>query len=222
LEKIEAVNDFDPKSLEDEKSKQFAAPSGSLLIIEPKLKKSEVEYPSLDLEKLEDVKRELKFDLAEPELEVEPPKKPKIQQKEPTVADELQTDEYKSKLESPKNSQITESLNLVKTNEDISTIKGEENENKSQENPNLSVEKIPTEALQVTFNEIDITPENISKEDSLIANVNLKTSTACPNEDSERSEILASSKDTICQEAPSALDLKEDGKIKDPDSNLEE
>ena len=46
-------------------------------------KKSEVESPFLDLEKIEAIKRELKFDLAEPEPEVEPPKKPKKQQKEP-------------------------------------------------------------------------------------------------------------------------------------------
>ena len=41
------------------------------------------------LEKIEAVKRELKFDLAEPESEVEPPKKPKIQQKEPKAFDDL-------------------------------------------------------------------------------------------------------------------------------------
>ena len=43
----------------------------------------------LDLEKIEAVKRELKFDLAQSELEVEPPKKPKIQQKEPKAFDDL-------------------------------------------------------------------------------------------------------------------------------------
>ena len=43
------------------------------------VKKSEVESPFLDLEKIEAVKRELKFDLAE--LEVEPPKKPKYTKK---------------------------------------------------------------------------------------------------------------------------------------------
>ena len=55
-----------------------------------------------------------------------------------------------------------------------------------------------------------------------MANVVLKTSTACPNEGSQQSEILASTKDTIPQEAPNALDVKERGKMKDPDSNLEE
>ena len=84
--------DLEPKSQEEEKSKQFVAPSGDVLIIEPKqnnLKKSEVEFPFLNLEKLEAVKRELKFDLAESEPEVEPPKKPKIQQKEPKAFDDL-------------------------------------------------------------------------------------------------------------------------------------
>ena len=100
--------DLEPKSQEEEKLKQFAAPSGGVLIIEPKqsnlkksenespfwdlekmknnLKKPEVESPFLDLDKIEAVKRELKFDMAEPEPEVEPPKKPKIQQKEPPKA----------------------------------------------------------------------------------------------------------------------------------------
>ena len=59
-----------------------------------------------------------------------------------------------------------------------------------------------------------IPSENISKEDSLMANVVLKTSTACPNEDSQQSEILASTKDTIPQEALNPLDVKEKGKIK--------
>ena len=103
--------DLEPKSQEEEKSKQFAAPPGGVLIIESKqnilkksevespfwtfekmqnnLKKSEIENPSLDLEKIEAVKRELKFDLAEPEPEVEPPKKPKMQQKEPKAFDDL-------------------------------------------------------------------------------------------------------------------------------------
>ena len=84
--------DLEPKSQEEEKSKQYAAPSGDVLIIEPKqniLKKSVVENPSLDLEKIEAVKRELKFDLAQSEPEVEPPKKPKIQQKEPKAFDDL-------------------------------------------------------------------------------------------------------------------------------------
>ena len=84
--------DLEPKSQEEEKSKQFAAPPGGVLIIESKqnnLKKSEVENPFLNLEKIEAVKRELKFDLAEPEPEVEPPKKPKIQQKEPKAFDDL-------------------------------------------------------------------------------------------------------------------------------------
>ena len=58
-----------------------------------------------------------------------------------------------------------------------------------------------------------IPSENISKEDSLMANVVLKTSTACPN-DSQQSEILASTKDTIPQEALNPLDVKEKGKIK--------
>ena len=73
----------------------------------------------------------------------------------PLLFDTQQNDEYESKLESPKDSQITETLDLVKTSEDISTIKGDENENKSQENSNLSVEKISTEALQVILFEID-------------------------------------------------------------------
>ena len=138
-------------------------------------------------------------------------------------------------------------MDSVKANEDICTIKEDENENKSQETPNLSVEKISTEALQAfpetktchneviqskLFTECTISTapsdtdnqmipsENISKEDSLMANVVLKTSTACPNEGSQQSEILASTKDTIPQEAPNALDVKEKGK--DPDSNLEE
>ena len=84
--------DLEPKSQEEEKLKQYAAPSGGVLIIEPKqnnLKKSEVESPFLDLEKIEAVKRELKFDMAEPEPDVEPPKKPKIQQKEPKAFDDL-------------------------------------------------------------------------------------------------------------------------------------
>ena len=55
-----------------------------------------------------------------------------------------------------------------------------------------------------------IPSENISKEDSLIANAVPKTSTACPN---EQSEILASTKDTISQEAPNTLDLKENRKV---------
>ena len=57
-----------------------------------------------------------------------------------------------------------------------------------------------------------ISSENISQEDSLMANVGLKTSTAS----SQQSEILASTKDTIpqAQEVPNALDLKEKGKIK--------
>ena len=59
-----------------------------------------------------------------------------------------------------------------------------------------------------------IPSENISKEDSLMANVVLKKSTACPNEGSQQSEILASKKDTIPQEVPNALDVKEKGKIK--------
>ena len=59
-----------------------------------------------------------------------------------------------------------------------------------------------------------IPSENISKEDSLMANVVLKTSTACPNEGSQQSEILASTKDTIPQEASNALGVKEKGKIK--------
>ena len=59
-----------------------------------------------------------------------------------------------------------------------------------------------------------IPSENISKEDSLMSNVVLKTSTACPNEDSQQSEIFASSKDTIPQEALNPLDVKEKGKIK--------
>ena len=59
-----------------------------------------------------------------------------------------------------------------------------------------------------------IPSENISKEDSLMANVVLKTSTACPNEGSQKSEILTSTKDTISQEAPNPLDVKENGKIK--------
>ena len=100
--------DLEPKSQEEGKPQQFAAPSGGQLIIEPNqnnlkksenespfwdlekmrnnLKKPEVESPFLDLEKIETVKRELKFDMAEPEPEVEPPKKPKIQQKEPPKA----------------------------------------------------------------------------------------------------------------------------------------
>ena len=85
-------SDLEPKSQEAEKSKQFAAPSGDVLIIEPKennLKKSEFENPSLDLEKIEAVKRELKFDLAESESELEPSKKPKIQQEEPKAFDYL-------------------------------------------------------------------------------------------------------------------------------------
>ena len=84
--------DLEPKSQEEEKLKQYAAPSGGVLIIEPKqnnLKKSETESPFLDLEKIEAVKRELKFDMAEPEPDVEPPKKPKIQQKEPKAFDDL-------------------------------------------------------------------------------------------------------------------------------------
>ena len=103
--------DLEPKSQEEEKLKQFAAPSGGVLIIEPKqsnlkksenespfwdlekmknnLKKPEVESPFLDLEKIETVKRELKFDMAESEADVEPPKKPKIQQKEPKAFDDL-------------------------------------------------------------------------------------------------------------------------------------
>ena len=59
-----------------------------------------------------------------------------------------------------------------------------------------------------------IPSENISKEDSIMANVVLNTCTACPNEGSQQSEILASTKDTIPQEAPNALDVKENGKIK--------
>ena len=55
-----------------------------------------------------------------------------------------------------------------------------------------------------------IPSENISKEDSLIANAVPKTSTACPN---EQSEILTSTKDTISQEAPNTLDLKENRKV---------
>ena len=81
------------------------------------------------------------------------------------------------------------------------------------------MEKISTKDSQVTFNEIDLQenqmiPSEISKEDSLISNVVFKTSTACPSEGSLQSEILASTKDTIPQEAPNALDVK--------DSNLEE
>ena len=59
-----------------------------------------------------------------------------------------------------------------------------------------------------------IPSENISKEDSLMANVVLKTSTACPNEGSQQSEILVPTKDTIPQEASNALGVKEKGKIK--------
>ena len=59
-----------------------------------------------------------------------------------------------------------------------------------------------------------IPSENISKEDSLISNVVLKTSTACPSEGSLQSEILASTKDTIPQEASNPLGVKEKGKIK--------
>ena len=124
-----------------------------------------------------------------------------------------------SKIESPKDSQIPETLDSVKTNEDICTIKGDENENKSQEKPNLSVEKISTKDSQVTFNEIDLQenqmiPSEISKEDSLISNVVLKTSTACPSEGSLQSEILASTKDTIPQEASNPLGVKEKENIK--------
>ena len=101
----------EPKSQEEGKPQQFAAPSGGQLIIEPNqnnlkksenespfwdlekmrnnLKKPEVESPFLDLEKIETVKRELKFDMAESEPDVEPPKKPKIQQKEPKAFDDL-------------------------------------------------------------------------------------------------------------------------------------
>ena len=98
-------------------------------------------------------------------------------------------------------------------------MKEDENENKYQEKPNLSVEKISTKDSQVTFNEIDLQenqmiPSEISKEDSLISNVVLKTSTACPSEGSLQSEILASTKDTIPQEASNPLDVKEKGKIK--------
>ena len=67
-----------------------------------------------------------------------------------------------------------------------------------------------------------IPSENISKEDSLVANVVLKISTACPNEGSQQSKFLASTKDTIPQEAPNALDVKEKGKIKESEFNLEE
>ena len=74
----------------------------------------------------------------------------------PLLFDTQQNDECESKIESPKDSQIPETLDSVKANEDICTIKGDENENKSQEKPNLSVEKISTEDLQVTFNEIEI------------------------------------------------------------------
>ena len=59
-----------------------------------------------------------------------------------------------------------------------------------------------------------IPSENISKEDSLMSNVVLKTSTACPNEDSQQSEILASTNDTNPPEALNPLDVKEKGKIK--------
>ena len=55
-----------------------------------------------------------------------------------------------SKIESSKDSQSPETLDWVKTNEDICTIKGDENENKSQAKPNLSVEKLLTEDSQVT------------------------------------------------------------------------
>ena len=81
------------------------------------------------------------------------------------------------------------------------------------------MEKISTKDSQVTFNEIDLQenqmiPSEISKEDSLISNVVLKTSTACPSEGSLQSEILASTKDTIPQEASNPLGVKEKGKIK--------
>ena len=57
-----------------------------------------------------------------------------------------------------------------------------------------------------------ISSENISQEDSLMANVGLKTSTAS----SQQSEILASTKDTIpqAQEASNPLGVKEKENIK--------
>ena len=81
------------------------------------------------------------------------------------------------------------------------------------------MEKISTKDSQVIFNEIDLQenqmiPSEISKEDSLISNVVLKTSTVCPSEGSLQSEILASTKDTIPQEASNPLVVKEKGKIK--------
>ena len=47
-----------------------------------------------------------------------------------------------------------------------------------------------------------------------MANVVLKTSTACPNEGSQQSEIFASTKDTIPQEASNPLGVKEKENIK--------
>ena len=67
------------------KKPEVESPFWTLEKMQNNLKKSEVENPFLNLEKIETVKRELKFDLAEPE----PPKKPKIQQKEPKAFDDL-------------------------------------------------------------------------------------------------------------------------------------
>ena len=73
------------ENIQDVLDSNIDSPFWTLEKMQNNLKKSEVENPFLNLEKIEGVKRELKFDLAEPE----PPKKPKIQQKEPKAFDDL-------------------------------------------------------------------------------------------------------------------------------------
>ena len=73
------------ENIQDVLDSNIDSPFWTLEKMQNNLKKSEVENPFLNLEKMEAVKRELKFDLAEPE----PPKKPKIQQKEPKAFENL-------------------------------------------------------------------------------------------------------------------------------------